>query len=243
MLIKRPPNIAPSEITPREVYLRRREFLAGAASLGLVAGLSAAGSGDAEAAPLKGEPSPLSTTGEALNSLDDITSYNNFYEFGTDKADPKRHAGRLTTRPWKVKIDGLVGKPGDYDATKSRAPRVWALLPSKGDLSAGAEKGDPSLPWVPVNGTVNGRLLASEAAPLLGDAKEAFAAARLELATPAEVSIKLPANASAAWIDGVPVKGGKANVSSGKHVVVVRYQPDGSDFRFEASAGTFLPVW
>jgi putative heme-binding domain-containing protein len=136
-----------------------------------------------------------------------------------------------------------LGKPGDYDATKSRAPRVWALLPSKGTPSAGAEKGDPSLPWVPVNGTVNGRLLASEAAPLLGDAKEAFAAARLELATPAEVSIKLPANASAAWIDGVPVSGGKASVSSGKHVVVVRYQPDGSDFRFEASAGTFLPAW
>jgi sulfoxide reductase catalytic subunit YedY len=115
MLIRRPSDIVPSEITPREVYLRRREFLAGAASLGLVAGLSAAGSGDAEAAPLKGEPSPLSTTGEALNSLEDITSYNNFYEFGTDKADPKRYAGKLTTRPWTVKIDGLVGKPGDYD--------------------------------------------------------------------------------------------------------------------------------
>jgi sulfoxide reductase catalytic subunit YedY len=115
MLIKRPPDIAPSEITPREVYLRRREFLAGAASLGLVAGLSVAGSADAEAAPLKGEPSPLSTTGEALNSFDDITSYNNFYEFGTDKADPKRYAGKLTTTPWKVKIDGLVGKPGEYD--------------------------------------------------------------------------------------------------------------------------------
>jgi sulfoxide reductase catalytic subunit YedY len=115
MLIKRPPDIAPSEITPREVYLRRREFLAGAASLGLVAGLSAAGSAEAEAAPLKGEPSPLSTTGEALNSFEDITSYNNFYEFGTDKADPKRYAGKLTTAPWKVRIDGLVGKAGDYD--------------------------------------------------------------------------------------------------------------------------------
>jgi sulfoxide reductase catalytic subunit YedY len=115
MLIKRAPDTAPSEITPREVYLRRREFLAGAASLGLVAGVSAAGSGDAEAAPLKGEPSPLSTTDEPKTSLADITSYNNFYEFGTDKADPKRYAGKLTTRPWTVKIDGLVDKPGDYD--------------------------------------------------------------------------------------------------------------------------------
>jgi hypothetical protein len=94
-----------------------------------------------------------------------------------------------------------------------------------------------------VNGTVNGRLLASEAAAFLGDAKEAFAAARLELATSSEVSVKLSPNASAVWIDGAPVSGGKATVSSGKHVVVVRYQPDGSDFRFEVSAGTFLPAW
>ncbi|MCW1921775.1 HEAT repeat domain-containing protein [Luteolibacter arcticus] len=136
-----------------------------------------------------------------------------------------------------------LGKPGDYDATTSRAPRVWALLPVKGDLSAGAVKGDPSLPWAQVNGTVNGRLLASEAAAFLGDAKEVLAAARFELASSSEVSIKLPANASAVWIDGVPVEGGKAALPSGKHVVVVRCQPDGSDFRFELSAGTFLPVW
>jgi methionine sulfoxide reductase catalytic subunit len=115
MLIGKPPDIAPSEITPRAVYLRRRELLAGAASLGLVSGLSVALPPKVEAAPLKAEPSPLSTTGERLNSLADITSYNNFYEFGTDKADPKRYAGKLTTSPWTVKIDGLVDKPGDYD--------------------------------------------------------------------------------------------------------------------------------
>ena len=136
-----------------------------------------------------------------------------------------------------------LGKPGDFDATKSRAPRLWALLPVKGTLSAGAEKGDPSLPWMPVNGTVNGRLVASEAAAFLGDAKEAYAAARFELATSTEVSIKLPPNAPAVWIDGAPVSGGKVALSSGKHVIVVRYQPDGSDFRFEVSAGTFLPTW
>ncbi|RYD42626.1 MAG: c-type cytochrome, partial [Verrucomicrobiaceae bacterium] len=101
-----------------------------------------------------------------------------------------------------------LGKPGDFDATKSRAPRVWALLPVKGALSAGAEKGAPSLPWMPVNGTVNGRLLGSEAAAFLGDAKEALAASRIELAAPTEVALALPANASAAWIDGVPVNGG-----------------------------------
>ena len=136
-----------------------------------------------------------------------------------------------------------LGKPGDYDATKSRAPRVWALLPIKGALSAGAEKGDPSLPWMPVNGTVNGRLLGSDAAAVLGDAKEALAASRLELAASTEVSLTLPANASAAWIDGAPVNGGKAALAAGRHIIVVRYQPDGNDFRYEVSAGTFLPVW
>ena len=114
MLIRRPPDVASSEITPREVFLRRREFLAGAASLGLMSGLSALPSA-AEAAPLKAEPSPLSTMDEQKTSLDDITSYNNFYEFGTDKGDPKRYAGKLTTEPWKVKIDGLVSKPAEYD--------------------------------------------------------------------------------------------------------------------------------
>jgi sulfoxide reductase catalytic subunit YedY len=115
MLIRRPPDNAPSEITPLQVYLQRREFLAAAASLGIVSGLSPLFCGDAEAAPLQAAPSPLSTTDEPKTSLEDITSYNNFYEFGTDKADPKRNAGKLTTKPWTVKIDGLVGKPGDYD--------------------------------------------------------------------------------------------------------------------------------
>jgi methionine sulfoxide reductase catalytic subunit len=115
MQLRRPSDIAPSEITPREVYMRRREFLAGAAALGLVPGLSALLPADAQAAPLTAAPSPLSTTGEEKTSLADITSYNNFYEFGTDKGDPARHAHRLTTKPWKVKIDGLVNKGGDYD--------------------------------------------------------------------------------------------------------------------------------
>jgi methionine sulfoxide reductase catalytic subunit len=114
MLIKRPSDVLPSEITPREVYLRRRELLLGAGSLGLLAaaGLSA---GSAEAAPLPAEKSPLSTTGEPPTPLRDVTNYNNFYEFGTGKDDPARNAHTLTTRPWKVKVDGLVGKPGDYD--------------------------------------------------------------------------------------------------------------------------------
>jgi len=115
MLIRRPSDIAPSEITPRDVYLRRREFLAGAAALGVVSGLSALFPAKAHAAPLTAAPSPLSTTDEEKTTLANITTYNNFYEFGTDKGDPARHAHRLTTKPWKVKIDGLVNHPGDYD--------------------------------------------------------------------------------------------------------------------------------
>jgi sulfoxide reductase catalytic subunit YedY len=115
MLIRRPADIAPSEITPREVFLSRRELLASAASLGLIAGLSASLPAEADAAPLQAEPSPLSTTGEAKTSLADITSYNNFYEFGTDKSDPARYAGKLTVRPWKVKVDGLVNKGAELD--------------------------------------------------------------------------------------------------------------------------------
>jgi sulfoxide reductase catalytic subunit YedY len=114
MLIKRPSDIAPSEITPHSVYLRRREILTGAASLGLVAAVGL-GPDEARAAPLPGAKSPLSTTGEALTPLRDITTYNNFYEFGTGKGDPASNAHTLTTRPWKVKVDGLVAKPGDYD--------------------------------------------------------------------------------------------------------------------------------
>jgi sulfoxide reductase catalytic subunit YedY len=59
------------------------------------------------------KPSPLSTD-ERSHSWDQITTYNNFYEFGTNKSDPAAHAHRLTVKPWTVKVDGLVAKPADY---------------------------------------------------------------------------------------------------------------------------------
>ena len=71
--------------------------------------------GASAAAPLQFVKSPLSTTDEPLTPLKDITSYNNFYEFGTDKDDPAQNAHTLKTTPWTVKVDGLVGKPADYD--------------------------------------------------------------------------------------------------------------------------------
>ena len=112
MIIRPPSDILPSEITPRSVYLRRREFLAGAVAAGLVGTMV---SRQAQAAPLQAAKSPLSTTDEPPTALKDITSYNNFYEFGIDKDDPAKNAHTLTTTPWTVKVDGLVGKPADYD--------------------------------------------------------------------------------------------------------------------------------
>jgi sulfoxide reductase catalytic subunit YedY len=111
MLIRRPSDIPSSEITPRDVYLRRREFMLGAAAMGL----SIMAPAGASAAPLQAAKSPLSTTDEPLTSLKDITTYNNFYEFGTDKDDPAKNAHTLKTKPWTVKVDGLAGKPADYD--------------------------------------------------------------------------------------------------------------------------------
>lgn len=106
MLIKRPDDLPSSEITPEAVYLDRRRFLAtGAAGLLL--------SADALAA-LSGRKSALST-GEAPNSLDEISRYNNFYEFGTSKDDPARHAAALKTHPWTVTVEGEVEKPRIFD--------------------------------------------------------------------------------------------------------------------------------
>ena len=110
VLIRKPSDIPPSEITPRGVYLRRRELLAGGLGLAALAALPAA---PVRAAPLAARKSPYSTD-EPQTRRADATSYNNFYEFGTDKADPAAKSGALTTMPWSVKIDGLVAKPATY---------------------------------------------------------------------------------------------------------------------------------
>ena len=110
MLIRKSTDIRPSEITDQSVYMRRREFMYGAAALGMAAALPTS----AFAMPLSAIKSPL-TTDETLTPLKDVTTYNNFYEFGTDKDDPSKNAHTLTTKPWKVKVDGLVNKPADYD--------------------------------------------------------------------------------------------------------------------------------
>ncbi len=97
-----------SDVTPENIYLNRRSFMAG---LGAGATALAAGS---IASPALAATSPYSTD-EEPNGWDEITQYNNFYEFGTGKGDPAEYAGALTTSPWAVEIGGMVDKPGSYD--------------------------------------------------------------------------------------------------------------------------------
>ena len=90
-------DLTTADITPKAAYLNRRQILGGMAGLGAI-GLAAR----AEAQPL--EP----------NTLEEITSYNNYYEFGTGKGDPAENAHQLVTSPWSIKVDGMVDNPGDY---------------------------------------------------------------------------------------------------------------------------------
>jgi sulfoxide reductase catalytic subunit YedY len=119
MLIKQPLDISPSEITDESVYLRRRQLLkmAGIATAGALlvsrASASAASSGP-QGKELSGiRKSPLSTD-QPPNSWTDITTYNNYYEFGTSKEDPYRNAKNFKAHPWRVAVNGECDKPGSY---------------------------------------------------------------------------------------------------------------------------------
>lgn len=120
MLLRRAPDVHSSEITDERLYYTRREFIRRAGAAVAAAGGAIAATLD----PVRAQASALSYrklpfgpfhTDEGLNSFEEITSYNNFYEFGSDKSDPHRHAGRLKTQPWTIKVDGLCEKPADYD--------------------------------------------------------------------------------------------------------------------------------
>jgi sulfoxide reductase catalytic subunit YedY len=115
MLIEKPADIPPSEITPRASYQARRAFLREAGILGVAAGLYAAGlPRDALAALTDVRKSAFSTS-EKATSVKDVTTYNNFYEFGTGKDDPAERAGALRTRPWTVAVEGECARPKRWD--------------------------------------------------------------------------------------------------------------------------------
>lgn len=93
-------TLTPTDVTPFNAFMNRRQLMGGALGLGLVGAAGAARSAQSDLAP---------------NPWEDITQYNNFYEFGTGKEDPAAHASALTTDPWSVTIDGMVERPGEFD--------------------------------------------------------------------------------------------------------------------------------
>ncbi|MDB2440975.1 protein-methionine-sulfoxide reductase catalytic subunit MsrP [Luminiphilus sp.] len=109
------PQIASSEITPEAVWLDRRNLMKAATA---AAGLAVTGETFAAATAQRDLAFTQAPDDSALTATDDLTpyeaatSYNNFYEFGTDKSDPARYADAMTTDPWEIKVGGLVNKPG-----------------------------------------------------------------------------------------------------------------------------------
>ncbi len=117
MLIKQAPDILSSQITPENLYWNRRSFIRAASGAALgIAGTATFGgtAGDLLAAPqsdLTDLRQSQFSTADAPNSYDEITSYNNFYEFGLQKEDPKRYADELSIEPWSVRVEGHMNKP------------------------------------------------------------------------------------------------------------------------------------
>ena len=112
-----PGGIRPSEITPAEVFFNRRDVLAGALATGASALLSGSQPVRANGAPpsaLAFKRNPRYSVNEAPNSFEDISSYNNFYEFGTDKSDPKENAHTLKPQPWSLTVAGEAETTGTY---------------------------------------------------------------------------------------------------------------------------------
>jgi len=129
MLIKRPNDVLSSEITDESVYLKRRELLKGAGLLaaGVMAGHSVFASAS-DSGPVGRElpgiqKSPYSTD-EPMNSWTDVTTYNNYYEFGTGKEEPSRNAVGFNPRPWSVAVSGECEKPGSYNYEDLISPHV-----------------------------------------------------------------------------------------------------------------------
>jgi len=136
MLIRRPSDIVSSEITPEAVYRDRRRFMLQAGLAASAMGL--AGWSDRQAfaqttgVKLAAQRNGAFVVMDKPTSQKDVTTYNNFYEFGTDKGDPSDHAGRFRTSPWTVAIEGEVGKPQtlSLDDLRKLAPleeRVYRL--------------------------------------------------------------------------------------------------------------------
>ena len=109
MAAYRVPPVPQSEITPEPAWLNRRALMAGA-----LASVPALWAGTGLAASLSAKPGPFGTT-EPPTPEKDVTSYNNFYEFGAGKSEPSRYGGGFKPEPWTLQVDGLVAKPRTFD--------------------------------------------------------------------------------------------------------------------------------
>jgi len=108
------PVIAPSEITPESVYFNRRELIKNAMIAGMLGSALLPESSDAAQQKLNFSKNSRYSVTEAPNTFEDITSYNNFYEFGTDKDDPARYSGNFKPTPWNIKIGGECDVKGTF---------------------------------------------------------------------------------------------------------------------------------
>ncbi|WP_116520189.1 protein-methionine-sulfoxide reductase catalytic subunit MsrP [Achromobacter insuavis] len=118
MLIRKPDDIVPSDITTEAVWRSRRDLIlrAGVAAAGLgLPGWAARSAFAQGAGALAGQSNAALSVMDKQTSFADITSYNNYYEFGVDKGEPASNAGKLQTRPWTVSVEGEVGKPRTFD--------------------------------------------------------------------------------------------------------------------------------
>ena len=114
MLIRKPDDIKSSEITPKKVFLDRREFIGQTAAFCAVTAAGTVGPWALRATTRRGPPG-TGVQDDELTAYEHVTGYNNFYEFGTDKKDPARNAHTLRPRPWTVTVEGEISKPGQYD--------------------------------------------------------------------------------------------------------------------------------
>src|SRR5271157_5704346 len=110
MLIRKSPDLRYSDVTPKQLYVNRRRFLAGSLAFGALAGTARAGMKLTDA-----KKTSYNVGDEKVTPLEAITHYNNFYEFGTDKSDPAENAKDFRTSPWTLKVEGAVAKPKTFD--------------------------------------------------------------------------------------------------------------------------------
>jgi sulfoxide reductase catalytic subunit YedY len=110
MLIRKPADLRYSDITPKQMYVSRRRFLAGSLAFGALAGVARGGMKLSDA-----KKTSYNVGDDKITPLETITHYNNFYEFGTDKSDPAEYAKNFRTSPWTLKVEGEVAKPMTFD--------------------------------------------------------------------------------------------------------------------------------